>query len=128
MGLFLAKEYIKNESLSEEKGIPLHYKDKVHILKKDERFFCVDDDFLEFIYTGDELKISYGNQDRILLNNLNGTLVFTVIETSEQSKDRQYITYPLTMAFSAIRVLKYNEKEYEEEGSVVMKRYLEYRD
>lgn len=128
MGLFLAKEYIKNESLSEEKGIPLHYKDRVHILKKDERFFCVDDDFLEFIYTGDELKISYGNQDRILVNNLNGTLVFTVIETSEQSKDRQYITYPLTMAFSAIRLLKYTEKEYEEEGSVVMKRYLEYRD
>ena len=128
MGLFLAKEYIKNERITEDKGIPLHYNGKINILKRNERFLCVDDDFLEFIYTGDELKISYGNQDRILVNNLNGTLVFTIIETSEQSKDRQYITYPLTMAFSAIRVLKYSESEYEEEGSVVMKRYLEYRD
>ena len=128
MGLFLAKEYIKNESLSEEKGIPLHYKDKVHILKKDERFFCVDDDFLEFIYTGDELKISYGNQDRLLVNNINGTVTFTVIETSEQSKDRIHLTYPLTMTFSAIRLVKYNEKEYDELGGVIMARYLEYRD
>ena len=128
MGLFLAKEYIKNENLSEVKGIPLHYKDKVHILKKDERFFWADDDFLEITYTGDELKISYGNQDRLLVNNINGILTFTVIETSEQSKDRIHLTYPLTMTFSAIRLLKYSEKEYDELGGVIMARYLEYRD
>jgi hypothetical protein len=128
MGLFLAKEYIKNENLSEVKGIPLHYKDKVHILKKDERFFCVDDDFLEITYTGDELKISYGNKDRLLVNNVNGIISFTVIETSEQSNDRIHLTYPLTMTFSTIRLIKYSETEYDELGGVIMARYLEYRD
>lgn len=128
MGLFLAKQYIKNETLSEEKGIPLHYKDRVHMLKKEERYICSDDDFLEFIYTGDELKISYGNQDRFLVNNVNGTLTFTLIETNQVSKNRTNLTYPLTMSFSAIRVLKYTEKEYEEDGAVIMSRYLEYRD
>ena len=76
----------------------------------------------------DELKISYGNQDRLLVNNINGTVTFTVIETSEQSKDRIHLTYPLTMTFSAIRLVKYNEKEYDELGGVIMARYLEYRD
>lgn len=128
MGLFLAKEYIKNESVSGEKVIPLYYKDRIHVLRKEERFICSDDDFLEFVYTGDELKITYGNQDRLLVNNLNGTLTFTVIETNQGSKTRQNITYPLTITFSAIRVVKYTEKEYEEEGGVIMARYLEYRD
>jgi len=128
MGLFLAKVYIKNENISEEKGIPLHYKDKVHILKKDERFFCLDDNFLEFIYTGDELKITYGNQDRFLVNNVNGTLTFTVIETNQESKGRQHLIYPLTMTFSAINLVRYTEKEYEEMGGSIMARYLEYRD
>jgi hypothetical protein len=128
MGLFLAKEYIKNENLSEVKGIPLHYKDKVHILKKDERFLCADDDFLEITYTGDELKISYGNEDRLLVNNINGILTFTLIESSEQCKDRKYLIYPLTMPFSTIRLLKYSETEYDELGGVIMARYLEYRD
>lgn len=128
MGLFLAKEYIKNETLSDEKGIPLHYNDRVHILKKDERFIYSDDKFLEFVYTGDELKITYGNQDRLLVNNVNGTLTFTLIETSEASKSKQHIVYPLTMSFSAIRLVKYSEKEYEQEGGVIMSRYLEYRD
>ena len=128
MGLFLAKEYIKNENLSEVKGIPLHYKDKVHILKKDERFLCADDDFLEITYTGDELKLSYGNEDRLLVNNINGILTFTLIESSEQCKDRKYLIYPLTMPFSTIRLLKYSETEYDELGGVIMARYLEYRD
>ena len=128
MGLFLAKEYIRNEKISDEKGIPLHYKGKVHMLKKGEHFICSDDDFLEFIYTGDELNISYGNEERFLVNNINGTLTFTVIETNEQSKGRKHLIYPLTMSFSAIRVLKYTEKEYEEDGAVIMARYLEYRD
>lgn len=127
MGLFLAKEYIRNEALSKEKGIPLHYNDQIHILKKDERFVCSDDTFIEFIYTGDELKISYGNEDRLVVNNVNGTLTFTIIETKKESKGRQNITYPLTMSFSNIRVIKYTEKEYEE-GNVIMSRYLEYRD
>ena len=128
MGLFLAKEYIKNENLSDEKGVPLHYKDKVHILKKNERFICSDDDFLEFAYTGDELKISYGNQDRLLVNNVNGTLTFTVIEGNQESKGRQHLIYPLTMTFSAIRVVKYTEREYGLRGGEIMARYLEYRD
>lgn len=128
MGLFLAKEYIRNETITDEKGIPLHYNDRVHILKKDERFIYSDDKFIEFVYTGDELNIAYGNQDRLLVNNVNGTLTFTVIETSEESKAKQNITYPLTMSFSAIRVVKYTEKEYEDQGGVIMSRYLEYRD
>jgi len=128
MGLFLAKEYIKNENLSEVKGIPLHYKDKVHILKKDERFLCADDDFLEITYTGDELKISYGNEDRLLVNNINGILTFTLIESSEQCKDRKYLIYPLTMPFSSTRIIKYTEKEYENSRDTMMSRYLEYRD
>ncbi len=128
MGLFLAKEYIKNESLPEVKGIPLNYKDKVHILKRDERFFCADDKFLEFIYTGDEIKISYGNEDRLLVNNINGTLIFTVIETNQESKDRKYLIYPLTMPFSSIRLIKYTETEYENSRDTLMSRYLEYRD
>jgi hypothetical protein len=128
MGLFLAKEYIRNEKISEEKGIPLHYKDRVHILKKDERFICSDDAFLEFSYTGDELKISYGNEDRLMVNNINGTLTFTIIETIDQSKDRINLTYPLTMTFSAIRVVKYTEKEYQNSKDTFMAQYLEYRD
>ena len=120
MGLFLAKEYIRNEKISEEKGIPLHYKDRVHILKKDERFICSDDDFLEFEYTGDELKISYGNEDRLMVNNINGTLRFTIIETADQSKNRINLTYPLTMTFSAIRVVKYTEKEYQNSKDIFM--------
>ena len=128
MGLFLAKEYIKNETLSDEKGIPLHYNDKLHILKKDERFIYSDDTFLELVYTGDEIKITYGNEDRLLVNNINGTVTFTVIETKQESKGKQDITYPLTMSFSAIRLVKYSEKEYEQEGGVSMSRYLEYRD
>ena len=128
MGLFLAKEYIRNEKISEEKGIPLHYKDRVHILKKDERFICSDDDFLEFEYTGDELKISYGNEDRLMVNNINGTLRFTIIETADQSKNRINLTYPLTMTFSAIRVVKYTEKEYQNSKDTFMAQYLEYRD
>lgn len=128
MGLFLAKEYIKNESLSDEKGIPLHYNDRVHILKKDERFIYSDDTFLEFEYTGDELKVSYGNEDRLVVNNINGTLTFTLIKTNQDSKSKQDITYPLTMSFSAISLVKYTEKQYQEQGSVIMSRYLEYRD
>ena len=128
MGLFLAKEYIKNESISEVKGVPLHYNNKVHILKKDERFICVDDEFLEITYTGDELKISYGNEDRLLVNNINGILTFTVIDTPEQSKDRTYLVYPLTMQFSSVRIIKYTEKEYENSRDTTMSRYLEYRD
>jgi len=125
MGLFLAKHYIKNENLSDEKGIPLHYKDKVHILKKNEHFICSDDDFLEFIYTGDELKITYGNQDRLLVNNVNGTLSFTVIEGNQESKSKKHLIYPLTMTFSAIHLVKYREKKYKLE---IMARYMEYRD
>jgi len=126
MGLFLAKEYIKNERITEDKGIPLHYNGKVHILKKNEHFSCSDNEFFE--YTGDELKIKYGNNDRVLVNNLNGTVTFTVITIGEQSKGWKDITYPLTMSFSAIRLLRYTEKEYNEMGGVIMARYLEYRD
>ena len=128
MGLFLAKEYIRNETITDEKGIPLHYDGKVHILKKNEHFICVDDSFLVFEYTGDELKISYGNKDRLIVNNVNGTLSFTVIQTHEPSKGPQHITYPLTMSFSAIEIVRYTEKEYEEAGGLIMARYLEYRD
>lgn len=128
MGLFLAKEYIKNENIPENKGIPLYYNDKLHILKRNEWFLCVDDDFLEFVYTGDELKISYGNQDRLIVNNINGTLIFTVVETNEESKTKQHIVYPLTMTFSAIRIIKYTEKEYQNSKDTIMAQYLEYRD
>ena len=120
MGLFIAKEYIRNEKITEEKGIPLEYKGKIYILKKNETFHCADDIFLEFEYTGDELKISYGNEDRLMVNNINGTLSFTLIQTREPSKGRRHITYPLTMSFSAIEVLKYTEKEYEQTRGVIM--------
>jgi hypothetical protein len=116
MGLFLAKEYIRNENLSDDKGIPLKYNNKIHILKKDERFFCADDEFIEIVYTGDEMKLTYGNLDNLIVSNINGTLTFTVV-VSDESKDRQNLTYPLTMAFSAIHVIKITQKEYEENAT-----------
>ena len=120
MGLFIAKEYIRNEKIIEDKRIPLDYKGNIQLLKKNEHFICADDEFLEFEYTGDELKISYGNEDRLMVNNINGTLSFTVIEAYEPSKGRQHITYPLTMPFSAIEVVIYSEKEYEQTRGVIM--------
>lgn len=127
MGLFLAKEYIRNEKISTEEGIPVHYKDKIHTLKTDERFVCVDDEFLEILYTGDEIKITYGNRDRVTVNNVNGKLTFTIIKTND-SKDKIFLTYPLTMAFSVIHLITYTEKEYDNLGSVIMSRYMEYKD
>jgi len=128
MGLFLAKEYIKSETLSEEDSIPLHYNNKISLLKKNERFFCVEDDFIELMYSGDEIKITYGNKDRIMFNNINGMLIFMVIQSSDESNGRQDITYPLTMSFSSICIMKYTEKEYENSRDTIMSRYLEYRD
>jgi hypothetical protein len=127
MGLFLAKEYIKNESLNTEHSISLDYKNKMYMLKINEHFFCSDDDFLEVMYTGDEIKITYGNHDRIVINNINGTLSFSIIETREESKDRTHLTYPLTMAVSGIRLIKYTEEDYESKNSPIA-RYLEYKD
>jgi hypothetical protein len=128
MGLFLAKEYIKNETLKEDNGIPLDYKGKISLLRINERFFCVDDDFIELMYTGDEIKITYGNEDRIMFSNVNGMLIFMIIQGLDESKGRQNITYPLTMSFSSLSLIKYTEKEYENSKNTVMKRYLEYRD
>lgn len=128
MGLFLAKEYIKSENSSEENSIPLHYNNKISLLRKNERFFCVDDDFIELMYTGDEIKITYGNRDRLIFNNINGMLIFMVIQGLDESKDRQYITYPLTMAFSSMCIMKYSEQEYKNSRDSIMSRYLEYRD
>ena len=128
MGLFLAKEYIKTESLSEENGIPLHYNNKISLLKKNERFFCVEDDFIELMYSGDEIKITYGNKDRLTFNNINGMLIFMIIQSLDESKGRQDITYPLTMPFSSICIMKYTEEEYENSKDTIMSRYLEYRD
>ena len=128
MGLFLAKEYIKNESLKEATGIPLHYKNNISLLRTNERFHCADDEFIELTYTGDEIKITYGNQDRIMFNNINGMLIFMIIGGLDESKYTQNITYPLTMSFSSMCLMKYTEKEYENSRNTVLSRYLEYRD
>jgi hypothetical protein len=125
MGLFLAKEYIKSEHSSD---IPLQYKNKLLYLRKNERFFCVDDDFIELMYTGDEIKITYGNRDRLVFNNISGVLIFTVIKGLEESTDKQHITYPLTMPFSSVSIMTYTEEEYENSRDKIMSRYLEYRD
>jgi hypothetical protein len=127
MGLFIAKEYIKNEN-TVENSVPLYYDNKLHMLKKDERFICTKDEFLEFVYTGDEIKITYGNEDRLMVNNVCGTLIFTVIEGNKESKFTTNMIYPLTMIFSSIKILKIKETDYENPGSVNMSRYLEYRD
>lgn len=107
MGLFLAKQYIETE----KKGITIHYKDKSLVLNKDERYLCPDDDFLELIYTGDEIKITHGNQDRLIVNSVDNSLVFTIIETNEESTYRNDVIFPLTLKFSEIRVIKQVEKE-----------------
>lgn len=107
MGLFLAKQYIETE----KKGITIHYKDKTFVLNKGERYLCADDDFLELIYTGDEIKITHGNQDHLSFNSKDTTLIFTIIETDEESTYRTNVIFPLTLEFSDIRVIKYSKNE-----------------
>jgi len=128
MGLFLAKEYLKGETKICGSDIPLQYNDTIHMLKKNERYICPDDRYIEVMYTGDELKITYGNKTRLMFNSINGTLLFTIISSNQKSDNKQHTIYPLTMVFSRIRIIHYTEEEYEESTGTIMARYLEYRD
>jgi hypothetical protein len=123
MGLFLAKEYIKNEGLSEAKGLPLEYKGSRITLEQNVRFVCPDDEYLELAYTGDELKVTYGNNDHLTINCSNGTLTFSFNETEKVSTDKRSITYPLTMVVSNVKIIRLTDKSQD-----IISRLMEYRD
>jgi len=106
MGLFLAKEYIKTESLPVPKVLPLEYNDTTVTLEEGIRFLCPDDEYIELAYSGDEIKVIYGNNDRLMANCSNGILTFTFIETDKVSTDRRSITYPLTMVVSSVKIIR----------------------
>jgi hypothetical protein len=106
MGLFLAKEYIKTESLTVVKGLPLEYNGSTIRLEEGIRFLCPDDEYIELAYSGDEIKVTYGNNDRLMMNCSNGTLIFSFIETDKVSTDRRSITYPLTMLVSNVKIMR----------------------
>lgn len=111
MGLFLAKEYIRNEGHPEIKGLPLEYRGSTVTLEEDVRFLCPDDDYIELRYTGDEIKVTYGNNDRMMVTCSNGALIFTFIKTEKESTDRRSIIYPLTMVVSDVKIILLTENE-----------------
>jgi len=123
MGLFLAKEYIKNENPPEPKGLPLEYKGSKITLEANVRFVCPDDEYLELMYTEDEIKVTYGNNDYLKMNCSNGTLTFSLIETEKLSTDRRSITYPLTMVVSNVKIIRLTDKSQD-----IISRLMEYRD
>jgi hypothetical protein len=123
MGLFLAKEYIKNEGLSEAKDLPLEYKDSRITLEQNVRFVCPDDEYIELAYTGDEIKVTYGNNDHLTINCFNGTLTFSFNETEKVSTDKRSITYPLTMVVSNVKIIRLTHKSQD-----IISRLMEYRD
>jgi hypothetical protein len=108
MGLFLAKEYIKNEGLQEGRGLPLEYRGSRFRLEEGVRFLCPDDDYIELRYTGDEIKVTYGNNDSLMMNCVNGTLTLTFIKTDKENSDNRSMIYPLTMVVSDIKILRVN--------------------
>jgi len=123
MGLFLAKEYIKNENLSEAKGLPLEYKGSRITLEANVRFVCPDDDYIELEYTGDEIKVTHGNNNHLTVNCSNGTLTFSFNETEKVSTDKRSITYPLTMVVSNVKIIRLTDKSQD-----IISRLMEYRD
>ena len=127
MGLVLAKEYIKNEDTRRHKTIPLEYRGVIYNLNVNERFFCPDNDYIEFSYTGDEIKVFYGNNERLMISCVNGILTFTFAKTDKQSKERQHITYPLTIAVSSIVMILHSEEGYDKSDTAIS-RLMEYRD
>ena len=114
MGLFLAKEYIKNEVHLEKKSLPLEYNGSTIRFEEGVQFLCPDDKYIELKYTGDEIKVSYGNNDRLMVNCLNGSLNFSFIKTDKESTDRRSIIYPLTMAVSDVKMVVLTENEYKD--------------
>jgi hypothetical protein len=123
MGLFLAKEYIKNENLPGSKGIPLEYKGSRITLETNVRFVCPDDKYIELLYTEDEIKVTHGNNDRLMMYCSDGILTFSFIETEKKSTDRTSITYPLTMVVSSVKIIRLTDKSQD-----IISRLMEYRD
>lgn len=128
MGLFLAKEYIKSEKKTDDVPFVLHYNGSTRILKRGERYFFPDDDFLEIIYTGDEINFTYCSEERFVSKYENNILTFTVIESITDKFERKNIVYPLMDSCSAVHVIRYSSKEYENSRKNVLTRYMEYRD
>ena len=126
MGLFLAKEYIKTEN--KQTHIPLVYNKVTRNLKLGERYFFPDDDYMEIFYSGDEIKFTHGNEERIVTSIQNGALFFNVIETMADSFDRRSIIYPLTHLCTQVHVQKFTEQEYQKSLNTILGRYMEYRD
>jgi len=122
MGLFLAKEYIKSEHLGGE-GLLLDYMGTIVSLEKNVRFICPDDEYIELLYTEDEIKVTYGNNDRLMVNCSSGILTFSFIETEKKSTDRTSITYPLTMVVSNVKIIRLTDKSQH-----IISRLMEYRD
>ena len=123
MGLFLAKEYIKNENLPGPKSIPLEYKGSRITLETNVRFICPDDKYIELLYTEDEIKVTHGNNDRLMMYCSDGILTFSFIETGKKSTDRTSITYPLTMVVSSVKIIRLTDKSED-----IISRLMEYRD
>ena len=104
MGLFLAKEYIKNE----KRGLPLEYRGIRITLQQNEQYLCPENEYIELIYTGDEIKISYGNNERLIINASNGKLSLKFTETDKKSTDKRTFIYPLTTVVSEVNLFLIN--------------------
>ena len=126
MGLSLAKLYIKNETTS--KDFLVHYNGISWTLKPGQRYFFPDDDFLEIIYTIDEVNFTYSSGEDILTKYTNGELHFTLIENVIDNLERKSVVYPLQKNCKSVHVNRVSEKEYKKSKNTILSRYMEYRD
>lgn len=126
MGLIFAKHYLKNMDANNQ--MPMHYQDKIYMLKINEIFLFNDDDYLEVTYTGDEIKLSYRNEDYIETTNVNGKITFKVIESVKNDYNRKSMIYPLSNGCSSICIERYTVEDYKKLKNSTLSLYMEYRD
>lgn len=126
MGLILAKLYLKSEKKGKE--FLVHYNGISWTLKPGQRYFFPNDDFLEIIYSGDEIDFTYNGGERLVTNFVNETLHFTLIDSLTDNFQRKSIMYPLQKNCKSIYVERISEKDYRKSNNNILERYMEYRD
>lgn len=126
MGLTLAKLYLKSEKKNND--FLVHYNGISWTLKPDVRYFFPDDDYLEIIYSGDEINFTYNGGERLLTNYIDDILHFTLVESLTENFERKTIMYPLKKNCKNIYVGRVSEKDYRKSNKNILERYMEYRD
>jgi len=126
MGLTLAKLYLNNEKSA--KDFLVHYNGISWTLKPGQRYFFPDDDYLEIIYTGDEINFTYNGGERLLTNYIDDILHFSLIDSLTENFERKSILYPLKKNCKCIYVGRISEKDYRKANKNILARYMEYRD